>query len=207
MVAYYEARTTKFELAEYFAGEELDQVLSKINMFFFRIDSNFMEPFAIYVTKSKFIIIEQYASLLEILFELKGYITDEDFHSSLHGFKIWKRQLVTLANNVVEYRETSRSSDTLPEDLEFKNNGSMVEIKLVIDEHVKSYYEGVRDEVNTLRATIDGYSRDLTQSVDSVNNLLTQYKKDTDVDRDFIKYVANNVEYIKMIFSYIMYAL
>ena len=171
----------------------LDEVLSKINKFFFRIDSNFMEPFAIYVTISKFIIIEQYEALLDILLELKGYITDEKFHTSLHGLKIWKRQLVTLANNVLEYRETSRSSDTLPENLEFKTNGSIVEIKLVVDEHVKSYYEGVRDEVNTLRANIDGYSRDLTQSVVSVNNLLKQYKKNTDVDRDFIKYVYKYV--------------
>ena len=173
----------------YFSGEELDRVSDTIDRFFFRIDANMMEPFATLITQSKYTIIEFYWKLLDIMVQLKGYFTDKKFNAVLYGFEIWKRQLVTLANNVIESRDTSSGQITLSPAFALTTNSSVNQVKGTIDEHVKSYYEGIRDEVNHLRSQIDDYSRNLTEAVDNVNALLKQYIKDTEVNKQFIKYV------------------
>ena len=189
MIAYYEARLTKYAFAVHFTGEELDQVVSRINMFFFRIDSTFMEPFAIYISQSKFIMIDYYIKLLDILLELSLYITKEEAESSLFGLQLWKRPLVTLYNNVVDIRDTSTAADTLG-DLSGRRLAGESPIEMfssIVNEHVKSYYEGVHNEVNELRLTINQYHSDLTKAVGSVNDLLQSYKEDGQINKQFIR--------------------
>lgn len=142
IIAYYENRTSKLELAERLSGDMLDSIKSKIEMFFFRVGVNVMEPFSMQIIRTKFQIIDSYQKVMSILESLHGYITESKYHISFTGLYIWNRKLVTLANNLIEYHESSSSKETLGHDFALAGNNSLKQIDIVISEHVSSYYEG-----------------------------------------------------------------